>query len=457
MTISHKIAHQFSLVSPVEVATVLGSSAITEHWFGGNLENADFLFNREYDFEQLPLGWLVDPQVAPSSSFIVVESHFQFLWRLLPAGLHLACAKMTYHELVLATRFLRALTTKRESFSSAKLVAAVADHADRLERLRTLCPEAYRLLIQMRLGELIDDLAGADDEAEYLGLISNHACFMAMHALKMVGILGAVSQRNPLPSIVDGNGLAIKIGRGEAALHEIAKGVIGLLSGSSIAISDCCELQIGDRDILPLAKEIHEKYLHLSYTNRRRFRREWGAVAAHALATSTKCVASTRPIGHIFPVVPASTFGRNANPMAYDVNCASNGYTDNLKGWVGFTPVEAAALAGITLAFALDDMALWIDARRQNVRYVRTEKLRSGSKQVAISACEVLREIVRDKDYAIRKTSDPTGGRSPASGHLVIKRMLGVLNAFDGRDTRPLTIQPERWLFAAVAEDGTRI
>lgn len=460
------------------------------YWYGDDHVSPDFLFQAGLDLETVPMGWLTDPQIAPSATFRVDGSHVEFLWRLMPPGLQLPAEQLSDAAFVLANSFLKALGATSAPSEVDHLSKAVATHAKKLDGLRTANPAAYDLLIQVRLGQFIDQVPRAKPHHPQLRLARNHALFMAMHAAKIVGMLSGNSLRRPMPSLVGSPGVTIKVGGSIRALTENFSSISKLLAGlPTDLLMPSVEhrtiynngLHVAGVDVMPLAREMELRYQGLEKAGRKKFRRELGRIVAQydRFGTAATVSRGRKPLITLFG--PKQIYKYRPNAMM----SKCTGHTEFLKMWTGFSAVEAVAAASISLALAFDKMQPWITTRYQVGRLdnlalpvrVWPKRLPRGSVEIAFSTCEVLRcSLTRDKDSGlkIRKNRGSVGEpelgheladgyehepdhdhaeqneppvRSSDAGRTAVKKARGMLTNPNGPDARPVTVQPDRWLY----------
>lgn len=459
------------------------------YWYGDDLVSADFLFQSGLNLRTAPMGWLTDPQIAPSATFRVDGSHVEFLWRLMPPGLQLPAEQMSDAAFLLAKSFLEALGATSAPSEDDHLSKAVAAHAKKLDWLRAENSVSYDLLIQVRLGEFIDRVPQGKPHHPHLCLARNHALFMAMHAVKIVGMLSGISLQKPTSSVIDSVGATTKVGGSVRALTEKVSVIGSLLAGLPADLSMppakhrskyINGLHIEGVDVMPLAKEMELRYHDLNKAGRKSFRKELGRIVAQCdrFGTAATISRGRKPLLTLFG--PKKIVKYRPNTMM----SKCTGHTDFLTMWTGFSPVEAVAAAGVSLALAFHEMPHWITRRYEGSCFksldphlkVWPKRLPHGSVQVAFSACEVLRcGLTRDKDSGLKIQEnlgsvgehehghELEGGhehdrdrdheqhgsavRSSDAGRSAVKKALGMLTDPKGPNARPVTVQPVRWFF----------
>jgi hypothetical protein len=417
--------------------------------------------------ENVPIGWLTDPMVAPSGDFRVAGRHEEFVWRLLPPGLEQHASELSGAALLVANKFLEDLGATSGPSDSRHLKKAVAAHALGLDVLREKDPETYALLIQARFGEVIDRLPDVDLDSRLLRLIRNHAMFMAMHAAKIIGMLSGVSRRNPMPSVVDAASSAIKVGAGMRALKEKAASIRNLLASVPADLFGDYDKDstiykngryVAGIDVMPFARRMEQRYLHLRPTGRKRFRKELGCIVAQCDRQTNRFIAGMNQEGGSGPIKVLFPQHELAGYRPAVAESDHNGHTELLKLWTGFSPTLAVAAAGVSFVIALHEIPTLIEKRRRNgilsssrpAEAVWPERLPYGTAQLAFSMCEVLRTgLTRDKDVGFKiasaGTKDEFPFRSYDAGRTLIKEVLGVLSDPNGADPQPVTVQPKRW------------
>ncbi len=417
--------------------------------------------------------------VAPSESFRIVGHHNDFLWQLLPPGLDLHASEMSQAGLLVADQFLKALGQESGPSNNRHLGTAVATHAARLDGLKRKDPESYGLLIQARFGDFIDRVPHDEPDNPLRRLVQNHALFMAMHAAKIIGMLSRISRRNPMPSVVDAAGGAVKVGASMRTLKEKAINIHSLLASVT---ADLCGAYHNDKniynnglfvagiDVMPFARRMEQSYRDLPKIRRGQFKKDLGRIVAQCDRQTNLFIAEatskggSEPIEALFPHKELDRYRPQAMKSYF------NGYTELLEMWTGFSPTQAVAAAGISLAISLHEIPTLIEKRRMNTAHEKCRPpyrvwpkcLPYGSAQLAFSVCEVLRSVfTHDKDIGLKISAtaqkDDFSARSPDAGRTLVKKALLSLSDPIGPDPQPVTVQLQRWFFPTEAELRNKI